>query len=80
MRRVGDVGEVEEVVVGADLEVGAAGADHVEHGREDLDIAGAEEAGGADGAGEEGGGGLAVGGEDVGFCLGLWFEWSVSWA
>lgn len=61
---VADVGEVEEVEVVAELDVGLAGAEGAQQAGEDLDVALAEDAGGADGGGEEVGGGLAVGVED----------------
>jgi hypothetical protein len=48
---VQDVGEVEEVGVFAELETGAVCVVDVEYWREDLDVAFAEDAGGAEGAG-----------------------------
>lgn len=63
MRDVLDVGEVEEVLVGAELETGLVGAVDVDQVREDLHVGWAEDACGADGEGEEvwGGGGTVCG-------------------
>ena len=51
VRGVGDVGEVEEICVGADLEVRAAADEDVEDGGQELDVARPEEAGGGEGGG-----------------------------
>jgi hypothetical protein len=50
---VADVGEVEEVLVGAELEIGLGGQGNFGHAGEGLGVAFAEDACGADGAGEE---------------------------
>lgn len=72
VRNVGDFGVVEEVLVVAQLELGLAAVVGGQHGREQLDVAGAEHGAGPDGGGEEVGvGGGAVGGEDVQLCLGF---------
>jgi len=69
---VADVCEVEEVGVGTELEAGFSCAVDIEDWREDLNVAFAEDTGGAEGDGEEFGvGGGAVGGEDEAFCFGL---------
>jgi len=51
-----DVGEIEQVLVVAELEPGLAVAVHVDHGRDQLHVAGAEDGGRTDGDGEEFGG------------------------
>lgn len=72
---VADVGEVPEVVVGADLPARAAGGVGFDNRGYKLDVALAEHEGRTEGGGEEGGGGSAsVGGEDEGFGGGLGWE------
>lgn len=61
---VADVGEVEDVCVVAELDVGLAVLVGSEEAGEGLDVALAEDACGADGGGEELGGLLAVGLDD----------------
>lgn len=64
MGDVADVGEVEEVLVVADLDVGLAATVGAEQSREQLGVTLAEDARGANGASEELGGFFAVGLED----------------
>lgn len=71
MRNVARVGEVEQVVIGTDLEVVFALGEDVEIGGDELDVAFAEEAGGADGAGQEAVGRNAVRGENELVGMGL---------
>ncbi len=71
---VADVGEVEEVGVGAELEGGLALGEGFHHAGDELEVAFAEDAGGADGGGEEvRGGRVAVVGQDEGFGEGFGF-------
>ena len=67
MGYVEHVGEVKEVVVGAELEAGFVGAVDVDYGRDQLHVAFAEDSCGSEGDGEEFG--RAVCGEDEGFCF-----------
>jgi hypothetical protein len=72
VRDVAHVGEVEEVVVVAELEAGFVGCVRGEGARDELYVAFAEYSCWADGTGQEGwGDGGAVCGQDVGFrnCL-----------
>lgn len=71
MGDVADVGEVEEVLVVADLDVGLAATVGAEQSREQLGVALAEDARGANGTSEELGGLFAVGLEDELFSSGL---------
>jgi hypothetical protein len=68
---VGGVGEVEEVVVVADLEVGPLVAVDLDHVLDGHAVAFAKDGGGPDGAGEELIGRLTVGFEDEFFGFGL---------
>lgn len=71
---VADVGEVEEVGVGAELEGGLALGEGFHHAGDELEVAFAEDAGGADGGGEEvWGGRVTVVGQDEGFGEGFGF-------
>lgn len=71
VRNVADVGEVEEIVVVADLDLVLAGADDADQVRHELDVALAEDACGADGGCEELVGVLTVGFDDDVFGFGL---------
>lgn len=79
VRGVADVGEVKEVGVGAELEGGLALGEGFHHARDELEVAFAEDASGADGGREEvWGGRVAVVGQDEGFgegfCFGVVFR------
>lgn len=65
-----DVCEVEQVLVGANLELGLALAVCADHRRQQLDVAFAEDASRSNGAGEEVGG-CAIGFEDGGLSVGF---------
>lgn len=69
MGDVYDVGEVKEVGVVTKLETSAVRVMHIEDRGQDLHVAFAKDAGGADGAGQECGG--AVGSNYEGFRFGL---------
>lgn len=71
MGDVADVGEVEDVCVVSELDVGLAVLVGSEEAGESLDVALAEDACGADGGGEELGGLLSVGLDDELFGSGL---------
>lgn len=69
MGDVADIGEVEEVLVGADLDRVLAALVGVENARESLDVAFAKDTGGTDGSREKLAALLAVGLENDLLCL-----------